>query len=194
MAQQQDQPVAVAVATAQPPYAGSFRPVRRTASAALRGEPPHEYVCLYSAALQDRCNANRSFMALSTHFHASQFAPISLFDYSRRVAKYSQCSPECFIISLLLLDRYVASTQIPITYYNVHRLILTSVMVAAKIRDDIYFSNAYFASMGGIGSAEINLLELELLQNIDWETWVEPYDFYAYVHFLQQTYPQATAS
>ena len=55
---------------------------------------------------------------------------------------------------------------------------------AAKLRDDIYYSNAYYSSIGGVSNSEINTLELEFLTQIGWETWVEPAEYDAYVQAL----------
>lgn len=130
------------------------------------------------AALQQRCVDNRAYELLhQTRFHSSRTPQISMWDYMKRIAKYSACSPECFIISVILVDRYVEETGIPLTFRNVHRLAITAVMLSAKIRDDVYYSNAYYASIGGVSNAELNILELELLGTIRWTTWVEPEEY-----------------
>lgn len=46
---------------------------------------------------------------------------------------------------------------------NVHRILLSSVMVAAKFLDDFYYSNEFWAKIGGVPNSELNTLELEFL-------------------------------
>lgn len=53
-------------------------------------------------------------------------------------------------------------------------------MVAAKFFDDFYFSNEYFAKVGGITTAEINLLEIEFLNLVNFSLHVEPILFFRY--------------
>lgn len=140
-----------------------------------------ESVVLVAAALHDRCTANRALEpAHRSCYHSSRIPGITMFDYLKRISKYSRCSSECVIIALIYLDRYVAATQIPITFRNIHRLTITAILVAAKIRDDIYFSNAYYASIGGVSPPEINALELDFVKTLRWITWVEPSEYNAY--------------
>lgn len=152
-------------------------------------------VQLTVAALQQRCAVQRHLEAsYQTQFHSSRTPSISMWDYVRRIAKYSGCSPECFIIALLLMDRYTAATAVPLTFRNVHRLTITSVMVSAKLRDDIYYSNAYYASIGGVQPPELNALELELLKTIQWVTWVEPEIYEDFVRDLWAQYWASTTA
>jgi hypothetical protein len=45
-------------------------------------------------------------------------------------------------------------------------------MVAAKYVDDFFYKNDYYAKVGGISRAEINTLELELLQTLNYHLHV----------------------
>ena len=149
-------------------------------------------VHLSAMALQQRCSELRHLENThQTRFHSSRTPQISMWDYMKRIGKYSGCSPECLIICLILLDRYVQASQVPITFRNVHRLTIACVLVTAKLRDDIYYSNAYYSSIGGVSTQEINLLELEFLTQIGWETWVEPSEYDAYVQALWGRFGQS---
>ncbi|KAF9976577.1 hypothetical protein BGZ73_008248 [Actinomortierella ambigua] len=46
---------------------------------------------------------------------------------------------------------------------NIHRLLITALMVAAKFTSDLYYSNARYAKYGGLRLEELNQLELEFL-------------------------------
>ncbi|KAH9578919.1 Cyclin PHO80-like [Trypanosoma melophagium] len=149
----------------------------------------HMLAQLMAMALQQRCSEQRELESLhQTSFHSSRVPHISLRDYVSRIAKYSGCSPECFVLMIIYIDRYVAATNCPITFRNIHRLTITAATVSAKLKDDIYYSNAYYASIGGITNTELNRLELEFLKTIDWYTWVEPVDYYTYCEQLQSRY------
>ena len=42
-----------------------------------------------------------------------------------------------------------------ISSLNVHRLLITSIMLASKFFDDVYYNNAYYARVGGISNTEV---------------------------------------
>ena len=99
-----------------------------------------------------------------TIFHALKPPAISVHKYLQRIFQYANCSRSCFVVALIYVDRIIQrNANFMITSLNIHRLLITSVMVAAKFYDDIYYDNAYYAKVGGIPTAEMNSLELEFL-------------------------------
>ena len=97
-------------------------------------------------------------------FHALRPPAISIKDYLQRVAKYAACSGECFVLALVYIDRIIQSNPtFVVNSLNIHRLLITSIMLAAKFFDDQYFNNAYYAKVGGVPCSEINSLEVEFL-------------------------------
>jgi hypothetical protein len=116
-----------------------------------------------------------------TVFHALQVPPISVADYVCRIGTYTYCSPECYITAMVYLDRFLsANSRVPLTSLNVHRLLITAVLLAIKARDDAYYSNAYYASIGGISNVELNKLELTFLELIDYRLFVHQSEFNTY--------------
>jgi hypothetical protein len=82
--------------------------------------------------------------------------------YVRRMIKYGGCSPCNVVIGLLYLHR-IQRSMCPIlelTPSNAQRLLLTAVMVASKVHDDIYYSNKYWGMIGELTAAEMRELEL----------------------------------
>jgi hypothetical protein len=82
-----------------------------------------------------------------TKFHALRPPAISILDYCARIHKYASCSPECFVLALVYIDRLIQRNNILLNSLNVHRIIITAVMMAAKFFDDHYFNNAYYAKV-----------------------------------------------
>eukprot|EP00775_Hariotina_reticulata_P010536 gene10536-10696_t len=110
-----------------------------------------------------------------TVFHGLRAPPISIEAYLVRIAKYAKCSPACFahaMVHMLKLAQQDASFA-P-TRLNVHRLLLTGVLISAKFLDDRYFNNAFYAKVGGVSTAELNRLELEMLQLLEFKLSVTP--------------------
>ena len=79
-------------------------------------------------------------------FHSLQVPPIGTRDYVNRIIKCSYCNPECFIFNPVNRDRLItANKNCHITPYNVHRLLITSLLLAAKVSDYTHYSNAYYS-------------------------------------------------
>lgn len=61
-----------------------------------------------------------------------------------------------------------------------NRFLITAVMLAAKFYDDRYYNNEYYSRVGGISKKEINQLEVEFLNYINFNLYVEPELFFKY--------------
>ena len=83
-----------------------------------------------------------------TKFHALRAPSISIYDYVERIFKYAACSSECFVLALIYVDRIIQRQGFVINSLNVHRVVITSIMLAAKFFDDHYFKNGFYAKVG----------------------------------------------
>ncbi|XP_015962052.1 cyclin-U4-1 [Arachis duranensis] len=120
-------------------------------------------------------------------FHGLTRPTISIQSYLERIFKYANCSPSCYIVAYVYLDRFTQrQPSLPINSFNVHRLLITSVMVAAKFMDDMYYNNAYYAKVGGITTIEMNFLEVDFLFGLGFYLNVTPGTFQAYCAHLQK--------
>ncbi|CAD5335555.1 unnamed protein product [Arabidopsis thaliana] len=112
---------------------------------------------------------------------------ISIRSYLERIFEYANCSYSCYIVAYIYLDRFVKKQPfLPINSFNVHRLIITSVLVSAKFMDDLSYNNGYYAKVGGISREEMNMLELDFLFGIGFELNVTVSTFNNYCCFLQR--------
>jgi hypothetical protein len=59
-----------------------------------------------------------------------------------------------------------------ITDLNVHRLLLAATIIAAKTQDDDYYSNDYYAKVGGVNTEELMGLEAHMLSLLGWRAYV----------------------
>jgi len=116
-----------------------------------------------------------------TRFHAVRAPQLSIHDYLTRIATYFQCSHECFVLGLVYIDRIVKiHPEFTICSLNIHRLLVTSVMLGAKFFDDVYYSNSYYAKVGGVRTQELNALEALFLRLIEWRLHVLPTEYEQY--------------
>ncbi|KAK6143000.1 hypothetical protein DH2020_023348 [Rehmannia glutinosa] len=120
-------------------------------------------------------------------FHGLTRPTISIQTYLERIFKYANCSPSCYIVAYVYLDRFTQrQPTLPINSFNVHRLLITSVMVSAKFLDDMYYNNAYYAKVGGISTTEMNFLEVDFLFGLGFHLNVTPSTFQSYCSYLQR--------
>ncbi|VVA12707.1 PREDICTED: cyclin-P3-1 [Prunus dulcis] len=120
-----------------------------------------------------------------TMFHASEVPALSIRRYIERIFKYSSCSPSCFVVAYIYIERFLQRTGICLTSLNIHRLLITSIMVAAKFMDDECYSNAYHAKIGGVSLSELNKLEIEFLLSLDFKLHVTINTFGKYCRQLE---------
>jgi len=124
-------------------------------------------VPVLSCVLKQLCDRNDRLPVNGktiSKFHALRPPAITIADYLHRIAKYALCSGECFVLALVYIDRIIQQNPtFVVNSLNIHRLLITSVMLAAKFFDDQYFNNAYYSKVGGVPSIEMNSLEVEFL-------------------------------
>ncbi|XP_059651659.1 cyclin-U4-1-like [Cornus florida] len=120
-------------------------------------------------------------------FHGLTRPSISIQSYLERIFKYANCSPSCFVVAYIYLDRFAQrQPSLPINSFNVHRLLIASVMISAKFMDDMYYNNAYYAKVGGISTTEMNFLEVDFLFGLSFHLNVTPTTFHTYCSHLQR--------
>ena len=102
-------------------------------------------------------------------FESKRQCPLAPTAFFERMLHYSGCSPCCFLVGVIYLQRIniKCNSELVITPFNLQRLLLTAVMIASKYLDDLYSSNKHWASIGDLDTRELNKLELELLQMLD---------------------------
>lgn len=112
-------------------------------------------------------------------FHALQSPSITPIEYLRRLSRYAFCSRSVFITAFYYLDRIAAvpALQLQLTTLCVHRLVLTAVVLATKVVDDVLYDNVHFAKVGGLEVCELNVLELDLLKVLDFKLYVSAEQF-----------------
>ncbi|KAI9316460.1 cyclin PHO80-like protein, partial [Dichotomocladium elegans] len=99
-----------------------------------------------------------------TCFHARSIPSISIHAYLSRILKYCPCANECFLALLVYFDRLSKARQpLRIDSFNIHRLVISGIMVSSKLFSDVFFTNTRYAKVGGLPVAELNVLELEFI-------------------------------
>ena len=102
------------------------------------------------------------------------------FSSHHSIHKYASCSNECFVFALIYIDRLIQRSNFLLTELNVHRVVITAVLLAAKFYDDAYYNNAYYAKVGGVLVSEMNGLEIDFLFRVNFSLHVAPDIFTRY--------------
>lgn len=111
------------------------------------------------------------------HFCAEEEPSVSIAKYTERLVTYVCCTPEAFIYAMAYMRRLLYK-GCPIHSRSVHRLLLCAVVVAAKTRDDHYWSMQYYAQVGGVTVRDLNGMELRFLSDmIDFRAEVQPAEY-----------------
>ncbi|XP_044967377.1 cyclin-P4-1-like isoform X1 [Hordeum vulgare subsp. vulgare] len=134
----------------------------------------------------ERNDAAAGPRAAASAFRAMTKPGISVRAYMARIARFAGCSPACFVVGYIYLDRLLGRRRaLAVDSYCVHRLLITTVLSAVKFMDDICYNNAYFAKVGGISLPEMNYLEVDFLFGVGFDLNVSPETFGHYCAILQ---------
>ncbi|KYQ94417.1 cyclin-related 2 family protein [Tieghemostelium lacteum] len=119
-------------------------------------------------------------------FNVDQEPEISIYNYILRIFKYLPFGTDIFIFSIIYLDRVIEQNpQIKLSYLNIHRLFMASVLVASKYHNDKSLNNRYYAQVGGVNLTEMNLLEIKFLILVDWNLLITTDTFNTYNDLIQ---------
>lgn len=181
-------PVAAAIEAAAP-AAGAAAQAEVAASAAASGLPQDVAIGKVDDAvvsglgrvLEKRMLLQKEGDVSETKmFHSAGKTAMSVSNYVVRLRKYMACSTECFVIAMVYLDRVAELKPGILASSSALRLLLTSMMLAAKFNDDTFYANRYYAQVGGVTLKELNSLEVTLLQFLEWNVRVTPEEFEKY--------------
>ena len=117
-------------------------------------------------------------------FLSKKIPSISIYNFLDRLVKYSRIQNSTLMLILIYIDRLCDINYVNLTFYNIHKLILASMIVAIKFNEDNYLSNEYYAKIGGVSKNEINNLEYEFLCLIQFNLFVDDDIFIKYSNFV----------
>ncbi|ODV83638.1 hypothetical protein CANARDRAFT_182420, partial [[Candida] arabinofermentans NRRL YB-2248] len=111
-----------------------------------------------------------------TRFHSRSPPQISLYSYLSRLSHYSSLENSVLITCIYYIDLLTLSYPIfVVNSLTVHRFLLTATTIASKALCDSFCSNSHYSKVGGVNLMELNLLEIEFLNRVNYR--VVPRDF-----------------
>ncbi len=117
-------------------------------------------------------------------FSSSKVPQISIEDYLKRIQTYSNMERNTLITSLIFIDRLCKISNLTLTYYNIHRILFTAVLISIKYNEDCYYDNKYYADIAGVKIKELKLLEYNFVQMINFNLFVTDDVFEKYQLYL----------
>lgn len=115
-------------------------------------------------------------------FSSKKPPKITINKYFKRIMKYSKPEPSTLIISLIYINKLCENANFVLNSHNIHRIILASLM---KYNEDDYYSNEYYAKVGGIALKELNRLEYSILLLLDFNIFIDDATYGNYEKQLQ---------
>ncbi|KAJ7755729.1 cyclin-domain-containing protein [Mycena maculata] len=104
-----------------------------------------------------------------TRFHSRSAPGITVLDYLRRIVRYTNVEKSCLLITLHYIDQICSRMPLfTLSTLTCHRFIIASITVSSKGLCDTFCTNSLYAKVGGISVTELNVLEREFLEKIDW--------------------------
>lgn len=105
---------------------------------------------------------------------------ISIKDYLIRLSNYSKVNESTIILILIYIDRLCNMKHFFLTYFNIHKMILASFILAIKFNEESYYFMSYYSKLGGVSMSELENLESEFLELIEFNLYIEQklYDKY----------------
>ena len=125
-----------------------------------------------------------SIIGIIKPFLSKKVPAITIKNYLERLIKYTKIESTTLVLILIFIDRVCDINKIRLNYFNIHKLIIASMLVSIKYNEDDYFSNEFYAKVGGIRMIEMNKLEYEFLCLIEFNLFVNEEVFNKYNTYL----------
>lgn len=89
-------------------------------------------------------------------------------DYLKRMKDFFRCSSTSFVVALIYVERFINKYgKVNFNQFTFYRIWLSALVFASKFSDDIRRTNNWNAKVGGISVGELNDLEFDFLQLMD---------------------------
>lgn len=77
-------------------------------------------------------------------------------------------------MSIIIMDRYIIENEnFSLTWLNVHRLLLSCLILGVKLHDDFYFDNKAFETAGGVNVVMLEKYEVEIFEKCHYNIYID---------------------
>ena len=106
-------------------------------------------------------------------FMTNNIPSMPIKNYLIRLCQFTKINESTIIIILIYIDRICNINKFTLTYRNIYKIILSSMVVAIKYNEDNFYSSDIYAKIGGLSIKELNYLEFHFLVLIKFSLFVE---------------------
>ena len=118
------------------------------------------------------------------YFSSYTIPTITIKEYLIRIQIYSGVEYSTLILSLILIDKMCKRSGILLTYFNIHRILFSSLLISIKYNEDSFFNNTFYSQIAGVKPNELQLLEYTFLEYNDFNVFVKDYEYIQYEKYL----------
>ena len=111
-------------------------------------------------------------------FTIKSLPKLSISDYLNRIILYSNIEENTLISALIYI--HIISKIKPITKYNIHKILFTSILISLKFNEDGIYKNNYYSEIAGVSTEELLVLENEFLILINYKLFISEKTFDTY--------------
>ncbi|ODV77331.1 cyclin-domain-containing protein [Suhomyces tanzawaensis NRRL Y-17324] len=115
-------------------------------------------------------SSSSSSNSLLTRYHSRTPPSISTHTYLTRLTKFNNFNAATLLTTIYYIDLLSHQYQpfFTLNSWTVHRFLLVGTMLAQKSMEDFFYTNDHYAKVGGVAISELNCLELDFLERVDW--------------------------
>lgn len=118
------------------------------------------------------------------YFSSYTIPTITIKEYLTRIQIYSGVESSTLILALILIDKMCKRSGILLTYFNIHRILFSSLLISIKYNEDSFFNNTFYSQIAGVKPEELQLLEYTFLEYNDFNVFVKDFEYIQYEKYL----------
>ena len=118
------------------------------------------------------------------YFSSYTIPTITIKEYLKRIQIYSGVESSTLILALILIDKMCKRSGILLTYFNIHRILFSSLLISIKYNEDSFFNNTFYSQIAGVKPEELQLLEYTFLEYNDFNVFVKDFEYTQYEKYL----------
>ena len=152
----------------------------------LTSEQVISYISNYivNLLIKNKDKIKRNIKDLNDPLYSNKIPMIKIEDYFIRLFKYSQMEISTLILSFIYIKRFIDKENFIIAFNNIFRLIISCTLLAIKFNENRIFKNIIYAKIGGIKIEDLNILEFNVFNRLDFNLRVFDNEFYDVIYAI----------
>jgi ATP-dependent 26S proteasome regulatory subunit len=114
-------------------------------------------------------NAENKTKKTHSVFDSSLSDKITLEDYLMRIRKHSDLELNTLVCSFILIDKLINTHRIILSTKNVHKILLSGILISIKFMEDVIYKQNDYAKIGGVSLSSLSAIETAFLKIIDYK-------------------------